>query len=335
MQKKYSFNTEKYNALVLLGPTAVGKTPLANRLAEYFSTELISADSRQVYKGLDIGSGKDLDEITVPYHLIDIADLRDEYSVYDYQKDFFSVFNGLAKKNIQPVIVGGTGMYLDAIIRDYSLIKVPTNIRLRESLNGKTMDELEAILRELKPGLHNKTDLEERHRLLRAIEIELYYKEQGLDVEKKQSIKAGDAKPQSDESKAKFKALVLGTSFPRDVLRKNITERLKKRLESGMIEEVENLLNSGISHERLQRLGLEYKFLSLYLLGGLTKDALFSKLNTAIHQFAKRQETWFRGMERKGVAIHWIPCDGSKSDASIEERFTKAIDILYREKYLV
>ena len=330
-----------HNALVILGPTAVGKTALANRLAEHFSTHLISADSRQVYKGLDIGSGKDLSEITVPYHLIDIATLDQEYSVYDYQKDFYDVFDDLQKKSIRPVVVGGTGMYLDAIIRSYTLIKVPTNIELRESLNGKNMDELVDILISLKGSVHATTDTEERHRLLRAIEIETYYKEHGIAMQREHGITAQkehdiavqkfqSKKPESTSSA--FKPLILGTTFPRDVLRRGITRRLEKRLnEEGMIEEVEGLVASGVSHERLQRLGLEYKFVSLYLLNELTREEMVAKLNTAIHQFAKRQETWFRGMERKGVIIHWIECNGTEQECSIDARFQKALAIIARE----
>lgn len=321
------FQNSKYNALVVLGPTAVGKTKLANRLAEHFESHLISADSRQVYRGLDIGSGKDLFEITVPHHLLDIALLNQEYSVYDYQSDFYRVFSELEEKKIKPIVVGGTGMYLDAIIRNYTLVEVPTNIPLRESLNGKTMEELVALLFSLKPNLHNKTDIEERHRLLRAIEIETFYNEKKITSFDSQTNFENKIK-QKSENKTSFNPFILGTTFPREKLRKVITERLKKRLKEGMIEEVEGLLQEGFSHERLQRLGLEYKFLSLYLLKEITKDELFQKLNTAIHQFAKRQETWFRGMERKGVFIHWIPCDGSEKECSVEERFQKALEIV-------
>ena len=328
--KTQEFKNSKYNAIVLLGPTAVGKTKLANRLAEHFSSHLISADSRQVYRGLDIGSGKDLSEISVPHHLLDIASLEQEYSVYDYQRDFYNVFAELKAKKIKPIVVGGTGMYLDAIIRDYTLVEVPTNIALRESLNGKTMEELVTILISLKGSLHNKTDIEERHRLLRAIEIETYYKEKKISPFDSQ-INVENKKTQESKKRTSFNPFILGTTFPRDILRHNITMRLEKRIEEGMVEEVEGLLQIGFSHERLQRLGLEYKFLSLYLLKEISKQELFQKLNTAIHQFAKRQETWFRGMERKGVSIHWIRCDGSEKDCSVEERFQKALEIMNAE----
>ncbi len=310
----------QYNCLVVLGPTAVGKTALAVKLAEHFNAEILSADSRQVYKGLNIGSGKDLNEYTVPYHLIDITDLSHEYSVYDYQSDFHKAFTDIAQRNILPIVAGGTGMYLDAIIRGYNLVKVPTNESLRESLLGKTMGELASILISLKEKVgkevHNDTDLTEHHRLLRAIEIETFEQE-GNKVEL-----------QTMEKKVKVNPLIIGTTFPRDMLRSNIKKRLLSRLDEGMIEEVEALHND-YSWERLERLGLEYRFISEFLQGKITtRQEMTDKLYIAIGQFAKRQETWYRGMQKKGVEIHWLPHDGSKKDCEKLARFEYALEII-------
>ncbi len=309
-----------YNCLVVLGPTAVGKTALAVKLAEYFKGEILSADSRQVYNGLNIGSGKDLNEYTVPYHLIDITDLSKEYSVYDYQSDFHKAFLDITKRSVFPIVAGGTGMYLDAIIRGYNLVKVPTNEALRESLLGKSMEELVSILIALKEKtgktVHNDTDLTEHHRLIRAIEIETF--EQSGQVVENQTI----------EKKANIKPLIIGTTFPRDMLRSNIKKRLVSRLEEGMIEEVEDL-HKTYSWERLERLGLEYRFISEYLQGKIaTKEEMTEKLYIAIGQFAKRQETWYRGMVKKGVTIHWLPHDGSKKDCEKQTRFNYTLDII-------
>ncbi len=310
----------QYNCLVVLGPTAVGKTALAVKLAEHFNAEILSADSRQVYKGLNIGSGKDLNEYTVPYHLIDITDLSHEYSVYDYQSDFHKAFLGITNRGVLPIVAGGTGMYLDAIIRGYNLVKVPTNETLRESLLGKSMEELAEILVELKSRVgktvHNDTDLTEHHRLLRAIEIETFEQE-GNRVEL-----------QTIEKKVKVNPLIIGTTFPRDMLRSNIKKRLLSRLDEGMIEEVEALHND-YSWERLERLGLEYRFISEFLQGKITtRQEMTDKLYIAIGQFAKRQETWYRGMQKKGVEIHWLSHDGSKKDCEKLARFEYALEII-------
>ncbi|MGL4981781.1 MAG: tRNA (adenosine(37)-N6)-dimethylallyltransferase MiaA [Treponemataceae bacterium] len=297
-----------YNMVVVLGPTATGKTNLGVQIADFFCqndqcAHIISADSRQVYKGLNIGSGKDLSEYTlenpnrsINYHLIDIADLSQEYSVFNYQQDFYKVVNSLFEKNILPVVVGGTGMYLDAVLRQYELVEVPTNFELREELLGKTIEELTECLQKLKPNLHNHTDLTERHRLLRAIEIEVYSQSHEGKIKKAEKV-----------SVPPLQALVLGNTFERKILRERITLRLKERFAQGMIDEVECLHKNGISWQRLERLGLEYRFISEYLQGKIpTYNDLFKSLNTAIKQFAKRQETWFRGMQRKGVEIHWL-----------------------------
>ncbi len=311
---------KKCNCLVVLGPTAVGKTALAVTLAEHFSAEILSADSRQVYKGLNIGSGKDLNEYTVPYHLIDITDLSCEYSVYDYQSDFNKAFLDITNRGVLPIVAGGTGMYLDAIIRGYNLVKVPTNEVLRETLLGKSMEELAGILISLKEKVgktvHNDTDLTEHHRLLRAIEIETF-EQSGNSIEN-----------QTIEKKVDIIPLIIGTTFPRDMLRANIKKRLISRLEEGMIEEVE-ALHKTYSWERLERLGLEYRFISEFLQGKIaTKEELINLLYIAIGQFAKRQETWYRGMVKKGVTINWLPHDGSKKDCEKFVRFEYALDII-------
>lgn len=322
--------TDSYkNCLVILGPTAVGKTALAVRLAEYFGGEILSADSRQVYRGLDIGSGKDLDEYTVPYHLIDITDLSIEYSVFDYQRDFYKAFAQVLQKGKTPLIAGGTGLYLDAVIRGYNMKRVSENPALREKLSALDMDELCALLYELKKQagteVHNTTDTENRARLVRAIEIETYNAEYSL-AENKEN--AGALHP-------KVKPFIIGTTFPRDMLRSFIRKRLKVRLDSGMIEEVEKLhrcapgLKKGASWERLERLGLEYRFIADYLQGRISsREELETKLGIAIGQFAKRQETWFRGMQKKGVDIRWLEHNGSREDCSVERRFEKILVLL-------
>lgn len=329
MSQKYF--PENYNCVVILGPTAVGKTGVGVGVADYYNGQIISADSRQVYKGLDIGSGKDLDEYIldkgksterkIPYHLIDNADVKDEYNVFNYQKDFYKIFSELQSKNILPVIVGGTGMYLDSIVRGYDLVEVPTNQELRKSLAGKNEIELTQILSELKikagSKLHNSTDITERHRLLRAIEIEVFMQE------KKSNPQLNNYRNSEDDKmlpRPEIKPIIIGTTFERSILRDNVTKRLKQRLQEGMIEEVKSIHESGISWERLERLGLEYRFVAEFLQGKiLTEQELFEKLNTAIHQFVKRQETWFRGMERKGVNIFWLNRDVKTKDTRVQQ----------------
>ena len=292
-----------YNCVVLLGPTAVGKTALGVRIADFLEGEIVSADSRQVYKGLDIGSGKDLAEYefrgrTVPYHLIDIANLSCEYSVFLYQQDFYKVFKSILEKGKIPVIVGGTGMYLDAVIRNYDLIPVPENKEFREWAKDVPLEELGKMLLELKGGsLHVMRDLLERERVIKAIEIEKFIQSPECEEFKK-----------SLEARPEICPLVLGTTLERATLRANIKKRLYERLDSGMIEEVERLHSEGASWERLEKLGLEYRFVSEFLEGKFSsKEEMAEKLNIAIGQFAKRQETWFRGMEKNGVKINWLP----------------------------
>ena len=298
----------KYNSIVLLGPTASGKTSLAVRLAYNFNLEIISADSRQVYKGLDLGSGKDLDEYNysgknIPYHLIDVTDLNSEYNVFDFTKDFYRAFKNITGRNIIPLIAGGTGMYLDAVIRKYELVEVPENPEFHQNLLSKPLEELSKLLLSLKPDLHNKTDLEDKARVIKAIEIASYMQSDEYLKNKEELFKLPDIQP-----------LILGTSLERPLLRENIKKRLDERFAQGMIEEVENLHKQGFSYERMERLGLEYRFISEYLEGKITsKEELSEKLYTAICQFAKRQETWFRGMERKGVKINWLTKENSQN----------------------
>lgn len=307
------------NCIVLLGPTAVGKTALGVRIAIATAAHILSADSRQVYRGLDIGSGKDLADYTVdgtsvPYHLIDIADLAHEYNVFNYQQDFYAVFAGLQKKNILPLVVGGTGLYLDAVVRNYDLLDVPKDETLRSGLAEKTLDELDGILLNLKPELHNKTDLLQRQRVVRAIEIEAYMRSESLVEKRKKMVPRPDVRP-----------LVIGSTLPRPLLRENIRIRLQERMDAGLIDEVQALHDRGTSWSRLEQLGLEYRFVSEYLQGKIASyDELFTSLNIAIRRFAKRQETWFRGMERKGVSIHWLP-----SVPDSEEKYKAALQLIH------
>jgi tRNA dimethylallyltransferase len=280
-----------HNGVVVLGPTAAGKTGLGIYLAGAFGGEIISADSRQVYRGLDLGSGKDLAEYgETPYHLIDIADLSVEYSVFDFQRDFRTAFDGVTRRGRLPVVVGGTGMYLDSVIRGYALEEVPVNDILRSSLEPLSLAELAERLLSLKKDVHNRTDLLEKSRLVRAIEIAEYKRDQAQSA-----------------VEIRLKPLVIGVRFDRTVLRQRIRTRLIERIEAGLVDEVRALHDAGSSWERLERLGLEYRFTSQYIEGKIpSKTEYIESLYTAICQFAKRQETWFRGMERKGVNIEWI-----------------------------
>ncbi|MFA5323113.1 MAG: tRNA (adenosine(37)-N6)-dimethylallyltransferase MiaA [Smithella sp.] len=286
------------NLIVILGPTASGKTHLAARLAGELNGEIISADSRQVYKNMNIGTGKDLNQYIVdgrkiPYHLIDIMEPEDEFNLFEFQKNFYEVFAFLLEKKKLPVLVGGTGLYLESVLLDYDMPEAPVSEEQRKNLSGKTKDELQKTLCELKPDLHNRTDLDDSERLVRAIEIEL----------------ARSVENHSHQQKTEVDAAVFGIKWERAVLRKRITERLEERLNTGMIEEVSGLCSAGLTWERLESFGLEYRFIAQFLQREITFDEMKNKLNTAIHQFAKRQETWFRRMERKGVVINWIPGD--------------------------
>ncbi|WP_319592257.1 tRNA (adenosine(37)-N6)-dimethylallyltransferase MiaA [uncultured Draconibacterium sp.] len=285
----------KYNLLTILGPTATGKTGLAAHLAAQLNGEVISADSRQIYRGMDLGTGKDyedyfVDGIEMPSHLVDIEDAGAHYNVYRFQTDFIEVFNEIQSRNKFPVLCGGSGLYLEAVLRNYRLIEVPPNKELRKELEGKTLEELTEILKELKPELHNETDVETDRRAIRAIEIEHYYRNN----------------PKEDSEMPEIRSLNVGIDFDREMRRQRITTRLKQRLDEGMLDEVQKLLDSGLTPEQLIYYGLEYKFLTLHLIGELSFDEMFSKLEIAIHQFAKRQMTWFRGMEKRGTKIHWV-----------------------------
>jgi tRNA dimethylallyltransferase len=288
---------EKPALIVITGPTATGKTRLAATVAARLDGEVISADSRQVYRGMDIGSGKDLGDFTVdgqqiPYHLIDIAEPGEEYNVFAFQQDFIASFEDTLQRSRQPVLCGGTGMYVEAAISGYRLLKVPENNALRHALESSDMLELTQMLRKSK-ALHNITDTTDKARLIRAIEIakyELEHQDEMMDY-------------------PAFEPRVYAIHFDRSTIRQRITERLKQRLDAGMVAEVERLLKGGLTPGQLIFYGLEYRYLTQYVIGRISYEAMFEKLNTAIHQFAKRQMTWFRRMERKGLHIHWI--DGS------------------------
>lgn len=281
--------------ITVLGPTATGKTTLAASIAYWKNGEIISADSRQVYRGMDIGTGKDLEDYYIrnqhiPYHLIDIMEPGEEYNVYAFQRDFLNAYHHILAKNKTPVLCGGTGLYIESVLNGYRLKKVPENEGLRQELLSKSENELKEMLLELKPRQHNTTDLNERGRLIRAIEIARYDKEN----------------PEDERDFPKIENISFGLHFERAELRKRITRRLKQRLKEGMIEEVHYLLAKNIAPEQLRFYGLEYRFVTDYLNGLTNYEEMFSGLNTAIHQFAKRQTTWFRRMERKGHIIHWI-----------------------------
>ena len=284
----------EYDLITILGPTASGKTPLAAALADRLHTEIISGDSRQVYRRMDLGTGKDLEDYVVdgrpvPYHLIDIVEPGYKYNVFEYQRDFLKAYEEIASKGKLPILCGGTGMYIESVLKGYRLLPVPENPELRASLEGKSLEELTRILEGYKK-LHNSTDVDTAKRAIRAIEIEEYYKQQPPEYREFPSLKS----------------LIIGVDIDRELRREKITRRLKQRLDEGMVEEVRGLLDEGIPAENLIYYGLEYKFLTQYAIGELTFDEMFHQLETAIHQFAKRQMTWFRGMERRGFKIHWL-----------------------------
>ncbi|MFO8066246.1 MAG: tRNA (adenosine(37)-N6)-dimethylallyltransferase MiaA [Bacteroidales bacterium] len=283
-----------YDIIVITGPTATGKTSLATKLASEIDGEIISADSRQVYKNMNIGTGKDLhdyvvDDKKINHYLIDIVEPGYHYNVFEFQKDFVNAYNEIANKGKKPILCGGTGMYIEAALAGYKLIEVPENKDLRKSLSKKSMQELINMLSGL-TKLHNKSDTTDKNRLIRAIEIETFYKEN----------------PNIKTELPKLKPIIFAVNLPREVVRERITKRLRQRLDAGMIKEVEDLLNSGLKPQQLTYYGLEYKYITNYLTGDITFDEMFKSLNTAIHQFAKRQMTWFRRMERKGFDIIWV-----------------------------
>ena len=299
----------QYELITIIGPTASGKTALAAALAARLDTEIISADSRQLYREMDIGTGKDLADYVVdgkqiPYHLIDICDPGYKYNVFEYQHDFFKVFAGLRERGKLPILCGGTGLYVEAVLKGYKLLDVPPNPALRERLSGKSLAELETILAGYKV-LHNKTDVDSAQRAIRAIEIEEFYRTQEPDV----------------REFGPLNSLIVGVDIDRELRREKISKRLRARLDEGMVDEVRGILATGVSPEDLIYYGLEYKFLTLYIIGKLTYEEMVSQLEIAIHQFAKRQMTWFRGMERRGCTIHWLEATLPMADkvAQIEE----------------
>ena len=308
--------------ITILGPTASGKTPVAARLAAEIGGEVISADSRQVYRRMDIGTGKDLGDYVVrsqesgvsrqiPYHLIDIREPGTKYNLFEYQQDFFDAYEAIQSRGAVPILCGGTGLYIEAVLKGYHLSPVPQNQALRDSLEGKSLAELTQMLTDLKAktgsNMHNTTDVDSCQRAIRAIEIETYNIEH----------------PTPRRELPPVDSIIIGIDIDRELRREKITRRLKARLEEGMVEEVKALLDEGIPAEDLIYYGLEYKFVTEYLTGQITYDEMFTRLEIAIHQFAKRQMTWFRGMERRGFQIHWI-------DATLpmEEKVSQIIQIV-------
>ena len=323
-----------YELITILGPTASGKTNLAVALAADLrqrrgqAAEILSADSRQVYRGMDIGTGKDLGEYQaplnlpsrgeiqteagfIPYHLIDICEPGTKYNLFRYQQDFFDAYNNIIGRGAFPILCGGTGLYIEAVLKGYHLSPVPQNQALRDGLEGKTLEELTRILEDLKAKngavMHNKTDVDSCQRAIRAIEIETYNLEHPMPLREMPALHS----------------LLIGVSIDRELRREKITRRLKQRLEEGMVEEVKGLLERGIPAEDLIYYGLEYKYVTEYVIGRLSFDEMFTQLEIAIHQFAKRQMTWFRGMERRGFTIHWI-------DATLpmEEKIQRIYDLM-------
>lgn len=283
-----------FDLIAILGHTAAGKTAFAANLAHNVGGEIISADSRQVYRGMDIGTGKDyadyaVDDVRIPVHLIDLVEAGYEYNVYLFKHDFIGAYTEISDRNLTPILCGGTGLYIESVLKNYKMIEVPVNEPLRADLKLKSFEELKGILRLYGP-LHNVTDTGNRNRMIRAIEIGMFQA----------------AQPEEDKEERELNSIILGIRFDRTIRRRRITDRLRERLENGMVEEVERLLGAGVSAEKMEYYGLEYKWVSKYILKELAYEEMFNKLNTAIHQFAKRQMTYFRGMERRGLAIHWI-----------------------------
>lgn len=309
----YLMKRMKYDLITVLGPTASGKTEFAAALAASVDGEILSADSRQVYKGMDIGTGKDLKDYVVdgkqiPYHLIDIVDAGYKYNVFEFQSDFLNAYRDVCSRGKLPIMCGGTGLYLESILKGYRLIPVPENMELRASLQGKTLSELTEILKGYKT-LHNTTDVDTTKRAIRAIEIEEYYKQHEVEA----------------NSFPEINSLIVGIDISRELRRERISKRLMSRLEEGMITEVEKLLQSGIPAEDLIYYGLEYKYVTLYLTGQLEYRYMVQELEVAIHQFAKRQMTWFRGMERRGLHIEWLPYTDS-----VQQKVNNVMELLNR-----
>lgn len=299
MSSKAIDNMQNQKMITILGPTASGKTSVAAALALRTGGEIISADSRQVYRRMDIGTGKDLADYTIgdvhiPYHLIDIAEPGTKYNLFQYQQDFHTAYNDIRSRGKLPILCGGTGLYIEAVLGGYSLSPVPQNPKLRESLEGKSLDQLTQMLVQLKQkngsNMHNRTDVDTAQRAIRAIEIETYNLEH----------------PTPERQMPPVDSLVIGINIDRELRREKITRRLKARLEEGMCDEIRSLIDGGVNHDDLIYYGLEYKFVTEYVVGKTSYEEMFRQLEIAIHQFAKRQMTWFRGMERRGYTIHWI-----------------------------
>lgn len=291
-----------YDLITVLGPTASGKTSFACKLAYEIDSEIISGDSRQVYKSMDIGTGKDLDDYIVegkeiPYYLIDIREAGDKYNIFEYQQDFYKAYREVKDKNKLPILCGGSGLYIESVLRSYPLVNVPENKDLRDRLQEKTLDELTEMLSAYK-NLHNKTDVDTVQRAIRAIEIAEYTLQHPVEISETVNLNS----------------LIIGVDIDRETRRKRISQRLKARLKEGMIEEVQSILDTGVQPNDLIYYGLEYKYLTLYLLGELSYNEMYDQLEIAIHQFAKRQMTWFRGMEKRGLKINWIDFRKSDSD---------------------
>ncbi|MHC1733323.1 MAG: tRNA (adenosine(37)-N6)-dimethylallyltransferase MiaA [Bacteroidales bacterium] len=301
-----------HDILVITGPTATGKTRLAAMVAHRMGGEVISADSRQVYRGMDIGTGKDLSDYTVdgrrvPVHMVDIVDAGYRYNVYEYQRDFLQVFEDMTVRGVFPVVCGGSGMYVDSIVSGYRLVQVPVNAQLRSLLEGRSLKELTEILSQYK-SLHNKTDVDTVKRAVRAIEIADWYAHRPVD----------------ETPFPVRNPLVTAVFVERETRRQRISDRLRTRLEEGMIEEVQRLLAGGIHPDDLIYYGLEYKYITLYLMNRLSREEMIQKLEVEIHRFAKRQMTWFRGMERRGITINWI--DGQLPEHEKVEILLKLLD---------
>lgn len=285
---------KNYDLITIIGPTASGKTAFACHLAHTLHTEIISGDSRQVYRSMDIGTGKDLSDYVIngeniPYHLIDIREAGDKYNIFEYQHDFHNVYIDIKNRDKLPILCGGSGLYVESVLRGYSLVNVPENKELRSKYADYSLQALTQILESYKT-LHNKTDVDTAQRAIRAIEIEEYKK----------------AHPLEQNEFPPLNSLVIGVDIDRELRRKKISKRLKARLEDGMIEEIKDILSQGVKADDLIYYGLEYKYVTLYVLGQLSYEDMYSQLEIAIHQFAKRQMTWFRGMEKRGIDIHWI-----------------------------
>jgi tRNA dimethylallyltransferase len=302
-----------YDLLIVTGPTASGKTSLAVAIARKVGGEIISADSRQVYRGMNLGTGKDYDDylidgVKIPCHLIDIAEPGYKYNVFEYQRDFIKVYSGLKERKVFPVVCGGSGMYADSIISGYKMVEVPPDSGLRSNLEKKPIEELIEILSTYKK-LHNTTDIDTKKRVIRAIEIEHFNQNKAKPISKF----------------PKIRSLVVGILPDRETRRTNVSQRLKQRLEAGMVDEVKYLMEQGVKTDTLIYYGLEYKFITLYLTGGMSYQNMVSDLEIAIHQFAKRQMTWFRGMERRGVKINWL--DGK---LTLDEKIDRIMELLIK-----